>query len=86
MSDKKRTTDLSSMLGTARRAAAVPRPQLEEPGREVGAPVLPPIKRVNLTVHPDLHRRLKILAANRGQKVQELVDAAIEGYLSEQGY
>lgn len=85
MSEKKRTTDLSSMLGTARRAADVPRPQLEEqPVREVETPT--PVKRVNLTVHPDLHRKLKILAANRGQKVQELVDAAIEGYLSEQGY
>lgn len=79
MSDKKRTTDLNSMLGTAKRAAEVPRPQVE-PERELPAP---PEKRVNITLQPELHRRLKTLAASRGQKMQDLVDAAVTNYLSE---
>lgn len=80
MNDKKRTTDLNSMLGTAKRAAEVPRPQVE-PEHELPIPLE---KRVNITLQPELHRRLKTLAASRGEKMQDLVDRAITNYLNEQ--
>lgn len=80
MTAKKKTTDLSSMLGTAKRSSEVPRPQPEtrpdaEPERK------PPEKRVSLTLNAELHRRLKTLASSRGIKVAELTDEVVSSYL-----
>ena len=79
MTTKKKTTDLSSMLGTAKRASDVPRPQVEvmtEVERKV------PEKRVTLTLNAELHRRLKTLASSRGIKVSELTDEVVGHYLN----
>ncbi|CAM3599496.1 Putative DNA binding CopG/RHH family protein [Deinococcus saxicola] len=78
MTTKKKTTDLSSMLGTAKRSSEVPRPQVEiKPDVERKAPE----KRVSLTLNAELHRRLKTLASSRGIKVAELTDEAVGSYL-----
>ncbi|CAM4064334.1 CopG family transcriptional regulator [Deinococcus frigens] len=78
MTTKKKTTDLSSMLGTAKRASDVPRPQVEiKPEVEHKVPE----KRVTLSLNAELHRRLKTLASSRGTKVLELTDEAVSSYL-----
>lgn len=80
MSEKK-TTDISAMLGTARRAADVPRPQQTE---EVApAPQPEPAKRITLTLDAELHRQLKVQAAQSGVKVMDLTDQAIRQFLGE---
>lgn len=74
----KKTTDLSSMLGTAKRAGDVPRPRVEPLPDD--APKAPE-KRVTLSLNGELHRRLKTLASSRGSKVLELTDEAVSRYL-----
>ncbi|GGO33563.1 CopG family transcriptional regulator [Deinococcus humi] len=79
MTTKKKTTDLSSMLGTAKRASDVPRPQVDvKPEVEHKVPE----KRVTLTLNAELHRRLKTLASSRGIKVSELTDEVVGRYLN----
>ena len=72
----KKQTDASSILGAARRSAAVPRPKPEE------APVVEPTtptaeKRVNVAVRAQTHKRLKLLSVQRDMTVQELAEQLI---------
>ena len=81
MTRDKKTSDIASMLGTARRAEQVPRPAME---RAPEASL--PLRRVNVQVEADLHQRLKILSATLRVPIQELADEALEAYLaSKQG-
>lgn len=70
------TTDIDSIMGSARRAEHVPRP-ITPP-----AEALPPAKRVNIMVDSDLHRQLKILSAQKGRALQDVADEALQTYLA----
>lgn len=68
----KKSTDASSILGAARRAAEVPRPQAEmTPPLATPAP---PERRVNVALKAPTHKRLKLLAVQRDMTVQELAE------------
>lgn len=75
----KKTTDLNSMLGSARRAEQVQRPTIQAP--EEPAPKEEKIKRVCLMLDAELHRRLKVLGATSNTPIQELGDKAILDFL-----
>ena len=81
----RKETDAKSILGAARRAAEVPRPQLEEaPVQE--APQAPIVeKRVNVAVRAQTHKRLKLLSVQRDMTVQELAEELILRGLEQQG-
>ncbi|OLV20024.1 hypothetical protein [Deinococcus marmoris] len=70
----RKQTDASSILGAARRAADVPRPQAEAaPPPEIQPPT-PPERRVNVALRAQTHKRLKLLAVQREMTVQELAE------------
>lgn len=77
MTKDKKTTDIASIMGTARRAEQVPRPTIEAARPEVIA-----VKRVNVLVDAELHQRLKILSATLRTPLQELADEALQEYLT----
>lgn len=78
MTKDKKTTDIASMLGTARRAEQVPRPAMVERAPEAPATV----RRVNVQVDAGLHQRLKILSATSRTPIQELADEALTAFLA----
>ncbi len=70
----RKPTDASSILGAARRAADVPRPQADTPPPpEIQSPA-PPERRVNVALRAQTHKRLKLLAVQREMTVQELAE------------
>ena len=101
MTRSKKKTDASSILGAARRAQDVPRPQSAEPHIHIPvesqtresvtpqshAPVAsqePTEKRVNVALRASTHKALKLLAVQRDQSVQDLVEEIAQAYLSRQ--
>lgn len=73
-------TDASSILGAARRAAEVPRPQVEE------IPVVSGVeKRVNIALRAQTHKRLKLLSVQRDMTVQALAEELLVAALEQQG-
>lgn len=93
MTGSKKKTDASSILGAARRAQDVPRPQSAEPHihipvesqtRETVAAQEPTEKRVNVALRASTHKALKLLAVQRDQSVQDLVEEIAQAYLSRQ--
>ncbi|WP_135230464.1 hypothetical protein [Deinococcus fonticola] len=87
----KPTTDLNKLLGSARRAQDVPRPQVATPAPAQPAhtseqePEKEMARRINITLNAAIHRRMKILSAERGTRLQPLVDEVLEAYLKTQG-
>lgn len=84
---KKPTKDVSSMLGSARRAQDVPRPQATPPAQPEVQPQAEEkavARRINITLDAGIHRRMKIMAAERAVKLQPLVDEILEAYLKTQ--
>jgi hypothetical protein len=76
----KKSTDASSILGAARRAADVPRPKVaEEPAQAV------PEKRVNVALRAQTHKRLKLLSVQRDMTVQDLAEELLQEALNQQG-
>ena len=85
MSKAKSAKDLLERMKTvaARRGAAPKEPEAAPPPAEPPAPE--PRKKVRITVDldPEMHRFLKIYAAERGMKVSEVVRGLIEGLREE---
>lgn len=78
---KKNTQDISSMLGTADLSAKVPRPQTQAQAQEpVNAPAVA-AKRVTITLNPDVHRRMKVMTAEQGERLQTRIDEILDEYL-----
>lgn len=78
----KKATDLSNLLGGARGARDVPRPQVDLPDPPE-APKAPPERRINVAISAARHKALKRLAVEDERTVQELVDEALARYLAE---
>lgn len=74
----KKSTDASSILGAARRAAEVQRPKTEEEPR-------PLEKRINVALRPQTHKRLKLLSVQREMTVQDLAEELLQEVLDRQG-
>lgn len=87
-------TDASSILGAARRAQEVPRPQDMESqfhtstppqeNRTVEVQPASPVqeKRVNVALRASTHKALKLLAVQRDMTVQDLVEEISQAYLT----
>ena len=99
MTGSKKKTDASSILGAARRAQDVPRPQSAESHNhtsvelQLGETVTPqvretvttpPEKRVNVGLRASTHKALKLQAVQQGRSVQDLVEEMAQAYLAEQ--
>lgn len=72
----KKSTDASSILGAARRASEVQRPQTQESEERVVE------RRVNVALRPQTHKRLKLLSVQRDTTVQKLVDELLQEALA----
>ncbi|CAM3698864.1 hypothetical protein DESA109040_20135 [Deinococcus saxicola] len=81
----KKPTDASSILGAARRAAEVPRPQTDVSPPLETLPPAPPERRVNVALKAPTHKRLKLLAVQRDMTVQELAEQMLLAALDSQG-
>jgi len=90
---KGKSKDASSILGAARRAQDVPRPQAEESQSHTNTPpqedrtVTPqeaPEKRVNVALRASTHKALKLLSVQRDMTVQDLVEETLQAYLMRQ--
>ena len=90
---KGKSKDASSILGAARRAQDVPRPQAEESQSHTNTPpqehtkVTPqdaPEKRVNVALRASTHKSLKLLAVQRDMTVQDLVEETMQAFLAQQ--
>lgn len=75
----KKTTDASSILGAARRAAEVQRPQVEEAENKVAE------RRVNVALRAQTHKRLKLLSVQRDMTVQNLAEEILQEALDRYG-
>lgn len=97
MTGSKKKTDASSILGAARRAQDVPRPQSIESHNHISVElqnsetVIPPIReeviperRVNVGLKASTHKALKLQAVQQGRSVQDLVEEMAQEYLSRQ--
>ena len=74
----KKSTDASSILGAARRAAEVQRPIAEEELRILE-------KRINVALRPQTHKRLKLLSVQREMTVQDLAEELLQESLERHG-
>ncbi|BDP44867.1 hypothetical protein DAETH_48360 (plasmid) [Deinococcus aetherius] len=89
----KKVTDANSILGVARRAHDVPRPQAsqshtttspQEHTTVTAQETAPPERRVNVAIRASTHKALKLLAVQQDRTVQDLVDELAQAYLSQQ--